>query len=53
MLPPHSRETNHAAEQLIALLCDEATDALISACAYPKVRRAVVKLLAALMEARK
>lgn len=52
MKPPHDRERNPAAETLLAILVDDAFDALVSATRDPAIRDAVSELLVALTKAR-
>lgn len=52
VIGPHDRERNPAAEQLIAILTDDAFDALVEMCRRARVRRAVRVLLVELCRAR-
>jgi hypothetical protein len=51
-LPPVDRELNHAAETLMAIMCDDAFAALVLMCRRKRVSRAVSILLTELCRAR-
>jgi hypothetical protein len=52
LLPPIERVRDHFADQLIELLTDDATNALIDACHDSEVRAAVERLLQLLVDRR-
>lgn len=52
LLPPHDRVRDHAADQLVELLTDDAAGALVDACHDAEVRDAVAHLLRLLVARR-